>query len=152
MKNNLDGYQRHTEWKNPVPKDHILGTSLVVQWLRLCTSTAGGTGSIPGWGSSSCFEVQPKKKKNIKRSHTVCFHLYDILEQNRTEWLPGIRSRGRVAFWKDSTREILGVMELFCSLIVVVVTCVCIYANTYRTVHQKKTSQFHYMRILKVKV
>ena len=27
------------------------GTSLVVQWLRLCTSTTGDTGSIPGWGA-----------------------------------------------------------------------------------------------------
>ena len=26
------------------------GTSLAVQWLRVCTSTAGGTGSIPGRG------------------------------------------------------------------------------------------------------
>ena len=28
-----------------------LGTSLVVQWLRLCTSIARGTGSIPGRGT-----------------------------------------------------------------------------------------------------
>ena len=28
----------------------ILGTSLAVQWLRRCTSNAGGTGSIPGQG------------------------------------------------------------------------------------------------------
>ena len=27
-----------------------MGTSLAVQWLRLHTSTAGGAGSIPGWG------------------------------------------------------------------------------------------------------
>ena len=27
-----------------------LGTSLVVQWLRLCASTAEGMGSIPGQG------------------------------------------------------------------------------------------------------
>ena len=27
------------------------GTSLAVQWLRLCASTAGGTGSIPGQGT-----------------------------------------------------------------------------------------------------
>ena len=27
------------------------GTSLVVQWVRLCTSTAGGTSSIPGQGT-----------------------------------------------------------------------------------------------------
>ena len=26
-------------------------TSLVVQWLRLCTSTAGGEGLIPGQGT-----------------------------------------------------------------------------------------------------
>ena len=25
------------------------GTSLVVQWLRLCTSTEGSMGLIPGW-------------------------------------------------------------------------------------------------------
>ena len=28
-----------------------LGTSLVVQWLRLCASNARVTGSIPGWGT-----------------------------------------------------------------------------------------------------
>ena len=27
------------------------GTSLVIQWLRHCASTAGGTGLIPGWGT-----------------------------------------------------------------------------------------------------
>ena len=43
------------------PRQHIIldrlflrnnsGTSLVVQWLELCTSTAGGTGLMPGWGT-----------------------------------------------------------------------------------------------------
>ena len=28
-----------------------VGTSLVVQWLRLCTCNAGGTGSIPDRGT-----------------------------------------------------------------------------------------------------
>ena len=28
-----------------------MGTSLVVQWLRLCPSNAGGMGLIPGWGT-----------------------------------------------------------------------------------------------------
>ena len=32
----------------------ILGTSLVVQWLRLCTSNAGGMGAIPGQGTRCC--------------------------------------------------------------------------------------------------
>ena len=38
-------------------------TSLVVQWLRLLASTGGGTGSLPGQGSSACFVVQPERKK-----------------------------------------------------------------------------------------
>ena len=29
------------------------GTSLSVQWLRLCSANAGGVGSIPGQGSRS---------------------------------------------------------------------------------------------------
>ena len=43
-------------------------TSLVVQWLRLCASTAGGTGSIPGgWTKipACCSVPQKKKKKNF---------------------------------------------------------------------------------------
>ena len=38
-------------------------TSLVVQWLRLCASSAGRTGLIPGQVSSACHAVRPKKKK-----------------------------------------------------------------------------------------
>ena len=34
--------------KNPVGWG---GTSLAIQWLRLCASTAGGEGSIPGRGT-----------------------------------------------------------------------------------------------------
>ena len=35
------------------PYLEITRTSLVVQWLRLHASNAGGTGFIPGWGSST---------------------------------------------------------------------------------------------------
>ena len=38
-------------------------TSLVVQWLKLWASTAGGVSSIPGQGSSTCCDVVKKKKK-----------------------------------------------------------------------------------------
>ena len=38
-------------------------TSLVVQWLRLQASNAGGTGLIPGQGSSTCCAAQPNKEK-----------------------------------------------------------------------------------------
>ena len=33
---------------------HSLGTSLVVQWLRVHAPSAGCLGSIPGWGTRSC--------------------------------------------------------------------------------------------------
>ena len=46
------------------------GTSLVVQWLRLRASTAGGTGSIPGQGTrilhATCLGHKKKKKKDKK--------------------------------------------------------------------------------------
>ena len=39
--------------KNQALKKAHSGTSLVVQWLRLCTPNAGGPGSIPGQGTRS---------------------------------------------------------------------------------------------------
>ena len=41
----------------------MLGTSLAVQWLRLCASTAGGVGSIPGRGTEILRALQRGKKK-----------------------------------------------------------------------------------------
>ena len=43
----------------------IWGTSLVVQWLSLCTPTAGGAGSIPGWGTKVPHAAQRSKRKQI---------------------------------------------------------------------------------------
>ena len=47
-----------------------LGNSLAVQWLGRCTSTAGGPGSIPAWGTKILQAVQSnrKKPKNKKQS------------------------------------------------------------------------------------
>ena len=42
-------------------KRSLGGTSLAVQWLRLGASTAGGMGSIPGWGTKILHAPQPKK-------------------------------------------------------------------------------------------
>ena len=51
--------------------DHS-GTSLVVPWLRLCTSTAGDTGSIPRQGTKIPLVLgavqKDKKKKKIGHS------------------------------------------------------------------------------------
>ena len=43
--------------------------SLVVQWLGLSAATAGGTGSIPGWGTKSQYAPWSgqKKKKRLMR-------------------------------------------------------------------------------------
>ena len=46
-------------WMN---KD-VVGTSLAVQWLRVCISTAGGTGSILGWGMKILHAVRHGQKK-----------------------------------------------------------------------------------------
>ena len=46
------------------------GTSLVVQWLRLCTPNAGHVGSIPGWGTKiprASWHCQ--KMINMARTH-----------------------------------------------------------------------------------
>ena len=44
-------------------------TSLEVQWLRLCASTAGDMGSIPVQGSKIPYAIQKKEKKK-KVHHT----------------------------------------------------------------------------------
>ena len=42
-----------------------LGTSLAVQWLRLCTSTAGGMGSIPDWRTKIPRAARHGQKKKL---------------------------------------------------------------------------------------
>ena len=45
------------------------GSSLVVQWLRLCVSTTGGTGSILGRGTKVLHAMWcGQKKKNLWES------------------------------------------------------------------------------------
>ena len=44
-------------------KSQATGTSLVVQWLRLHASNAGGTGSIPGWGTKIPHALWSGQKK-----------------------------------------------------------------------------------------
>ena len=46
-------------------KSETLRTALVVQWLRLHTSTAGDTVSIPGRGNSTCNMMRPKKRDSM---------------------------------------------------------------------------------------
>ena len=39
------------------------GTSLVVQWLNLCVSTAGGVSSMPSGGTKISHAAWPKRKR-----------------------------------------------------------------------------------------
>ena len=59
-----------------------MGTSLVVQWLRLCAANGEGTGSIPGQGTRShMLQLRPsaaKKKKKFKMcSFRIMLHNND---------------------------------------------------------------------------
>ena len=45
------------------------GTSLAVQWLRLCASTAGGMGSIPGQGTKIPHAVWCSQKKKLREKY-----------------------------------------------------------------------------------
>ena len=64
------------------------GTSLVVQWLKLCTSTIGGVGSIPGWEIPVCLGQKKKKKKPNKNrkpkpKRTKLSASYETMIKNR---------------------------------------------------------------------
>ena len=46
-----------------------MGNSLLVQWLGLCTSTAGGMDSICGQGTKTLHAVHGVAKKKKKKNH-----------------------------------------------------------------------------------
>ena len=65
VKWNVRQRETSTVWSHMKSKQTIFNntetrTSLVVQWLRLCPSTAGHVGSMPGRGSSTCCVVWSK--------------------------------------------------------------------------------------------
>ena len=75
---------------------NILGSSLGFQWLGLCVSTAGGMGSIPGWGMKipqTMWHGQKKKKKRtlIAKWHELFLSLYLCLLQWDSVALPNKR-------------------------------------------------------------
>ena len=54
----------------------FFGNLLAVQWLGLCASTAGDTGSIPGQGTKILHATQPKKKKSFL---SLLFNCYLVI-------------------------------------------------------------------------
>ena len=43
----------------------------MVQWLRVCSSCAGGMSLIPGWGTKIPGSGQKKKKKKVNESSSI---------------------------------------------------------------------------------
>ena len=66
-------YKKDVCCRKPFFTSHILefkikpGTSLVVQWLRLGASNAGGMGSIPAWGTKIPHAMQCSQKNKQKK-------------------------------------------------------------------------------------
>ena len=51
----------------------IVGSSLVVQWLGLCASTAGGSGLIPDRGTEILQATQCGHKRKNKKNISLLF-------------------------------------------------------------------------------
>ena len=50
----------------------IVGTFLVVQWVRLLTPNAGSPGSIPGWGTRSRMHATTKRGPHAATKKSAC--------------------------------------------------------------------------------
>ena len=46
------------------------GTFLAVKWLRLCPSSAGSMGLIPGWGTKIPHAIHTPKKINKNKNNS----------------------------------------------------------------------------------
>ena len=67
-------------------------TSLVVQWLRLQASSAGGAGSTPGQGTK-IHQLHGQKKKKIDKKHLVL--VLRLLKKKTIPFKKGYLNPGR---------------------------------------------------------
>ena len=58
------------DFNNICYRNNVRGNSLVVQWLGLHASTAGGMGLIPGWGTEMLCAAWCSQK--TKKGNNVC--------------------------------------------------------------------------------
>ena len=66
----------------------MIGTSLAVQWLRLCTSTAGGTDSIPGQGNKIPHAMQcNQKKEKVAMINMLRTLMEKSIQHARKKWI-----------------------------------------------------------------
>ena len=50
----------------------LMGTSSVVQWVRLHAPNTGSPGSIPGWGIRSCMHAATKSSHAATKKPACC--------------------------------------------------------------------------------
>jgi len=75
------------DWVSPVQDCTSTGNSPAVQWLRLWASTAGGTGSTPGWGAKTLHAVQCREGEG-KLYQVLAGGLYSIEHRSWVdEWV-----------------------------------------------------------------
>ena len=88
-------------------KEHIAGTSLVAQWLRLHTASAGGAGLIPDQGSTIPHATQHSQKiKKTKQEHITYMRARESsLTSHSTSWTPEDSGTVFRKNWKETNRR-----------------------------------------------
>ena len=99
----------------------------MVQWLRLCTSTAGGAGSISGWKTKIPYVAQLKNNNAIKQKYRALLLAQTIknppaIQENRVQFLgredpleKGMATHSSILAWRIPWTEESGgllIMEL----------------------------------------
>ena len=67
-----------------ISRDDKVRTSLVVQWLRLHTSTIGGTGSVLGWGTKNLHAT--RRSQQLKKKRAITKFTVDFLKNENIKW------------------------------------------------------------------
>ena len=62
-----------------------IGTCLVVQWLKVHAPNAGGTTSVPGWGTkilhAKWYSLKKKKKKDNRKPWGKEIHMSSLVSE-----------------------------------------------------------------------
>ena len=81
-------------------KSVLQGNSLTVQWLGLRASTAGGTGSIPGWEGdkiAQAAQCRRKKKKNTQRVKKALWGMITLKKHSQT-WVSTVERQPQMYY------------------------------------------------------
>ena len=58
----------------------------MVQWLRLCTSVAGGTDSVPGQGITILHAAWPGQKGGKKKNDVTLLNYFEDYMRKQMQW------------------------------------------------------------------